>query len=152
MTRRLSLYSFVITLLWLGFVCAISFLEAPIKFRAPGVELKHALSIGRLVFHALNRVEWICCAFSWLIVFRLRVVRTRGSLPLLGAVTVILAFQTWALFPTLDARAIEFVQGHSPATTWHHLAYIGLEITKALLLGVLASMQIQTFTRAVISE
>ena len=71
--RRFALYAFVITLLWLGFVCAISFVEAPLKFKAPGVELKHALSIGRLVFHALNRVELICCAFSWFLMLRLRV-------------------------------------------------------------------------------
>lgn len=150
--RRLSLYAFVITLLWLGFVCAISFLETPLKFKAPGVELKQALSIGRLVFHALNRVEWVCCAISWLIVLRLRIVRTRGSLVLLAAITAILAFQTWALFPTLDARAVAFLHGAAPDATWHHPAYIGVEVAKALLLGLLASMQIQTFARAVISE
>jgi hypothetical protein len=150
--RRLALYAFVITLLWLGFVCAISFLEAPIKFKAPGVELKHALSIGRLVFHALNRVEWVCCAISWLIVLQLRFVRTRGSLALLGSITVVLAFQTWALLPTLDARAIQFLHGSAPSPTWHHPAYIAAEVAKALLLGVLASAQIQTFARAVISE
>ena len=150
--RRLALYAFVITLLWLGFVCAISFLETPLKFKAPGVELKQALSIGRLVFHALNRVEWVCCSLSWLIVLRLRIVRTRGSLILLGTITAILAFQTWALLPALDARTIEFLHGETPAATWHHPAYIGVEVVKALLLGVLASMQIQTFARAVISE
>lgn len=149
--RRLSLYAFVITLLWLGFVSAISFLEAPLKFQA-GVELKDALSIGRLVFHALNRVEWVCCFFSWLIILRLKIVRTRGSLVLLTLITAILAFQTWGLLPTLDARAIAIVQGHASDATWHHPAYIGVEVIKALLLGVLASMQIQSFARAVISE
>ncbi len=149
--RRLSLYAFVITLLWLGFVSAISFLEAPIKFKA-GVELKDALSIGRLVFDALNRVEWVCCIISWLIVLRLRIVRTRGSLILLALITTILAFQTWGLLPPLDARAIAFLHGQVPDASWHHPAYIGVEIVKALLLGVLASMQIQSFARAVISE
>ncbi|MCE9519530.1 MAG: hypothetical protein K8R87_08260 [Verrucomicrobia bacterium] len=149
--RRLALYSFVITLLWLGFVSAISFLEAPIKFKA-GVELKDALSIGRLVFHALNRVEWVCCIISWLIVLRLKIVRARGSLILLAAITAILAFQTWGLFPTLDTRAIEYLHGNTPPSTWHHPVYIGVEIAKAVLLGLLASMQIQSFARAVISE
>ena len=116
------------------------------------MELKQALGIGRLVFHALNRVEWVCCALSWLIVLRLRIVRTRGSLFALAAITAILAFQTWALFPTLDARAIEFLHGNTPAATWHHPAYIGVEIAKAVLLGLLASMQIQSFARAVLSE
>jgi hypothetical protein len=42
---------------WLGMVLAISFLEAPLKFRAPGVTLALGLGIGRVVFAALNRVE-----------------------------------------------------------------------------------------------
>ena len=150
--RRLALYAFIITLLWLGFVCAISFLEAPIKFTAPGVSKAQALSIGRLVFHALNRMEWICAAFSWLIIFRLRIVRTRGSLALLVFITAILAFQTWGLLPTLDARALDFMQGNEPPATWHHQTYIAAEFVKAALLGVLSSLQIQSFARAVISE
>ncbi len=43
--------------IWLGMVLAISFLEAPLKFRAPGVSLPIGLGIGRLVFRALNAVE-----------------------------------------------------------------------------------------------
>ena len=42
---------------WLGMVLAISFLEAPLKFRAPNVTLPIGLGIGRLVFRALNAVE-----------------------------------------------------------------------------------------------
>jgi hypothetical protein len=38
--------------LWLGMVLAISFLEAPLKFRAPGITLALGLGIGRLVFRA----------------------------------------------------------------------------------------------------
>jgi len=38
-------------------VLAVSFLEAPLKFRAPGVTLPIGLAIGRLVFRALNRAE-----------------------------------------------------------------------------------------------
>jgi len=150
--RRLALYSFVITLLWLGFVGAISFLEAPLKFKAPGVALKDALSIGRLVFHALNRMEWISAVLSWLILLRLRVVRTRGALLLLGSITAILLFQTFALLPVLDARALVIVRGGESAATWHHMAYIVADVVKAILLGLLASAQIQSFARAVISE
>jgi hypothetical protein len=38
-------------------VLAISFLEAPLKFPAPGVTLHVGLGIGRPVFHALNSAE-----------------------------------------------------------------------------------------------
>jgi hypothetical protein len=44
---------------WLGMVLAISFVEAPLKFRAPGVTLKIGLGIGRLVFRALNVFEYV---------------------------------------------------------------------------------------------
>src|ERR1039458_5793627 len=50
------------TFVWLGMVFAISFLEAPLKFRAPGVDLRIGLGIGRLVFRALNSVEAVLAA------------------------------------------------------------------------------------------
>lgn len=43
---------------WLGMVLAISFLEAPLKFRAPGVTLAVGVGIRRVVFRALNTCEW----------------------------------------------------------------------------------------------
>ena len=49
-----------LTFLWLGMVFAISFIEAPLKFRAPGVTLPIGLGIGRLVFRALNGAEVVC--------------------------------------------------------------------------------------------
>lgn len=46
-----------VVFVWLGMVLAISFVEAPLKFRAPGVMLQIGLGIGRLVFRALNATE-----------------------------------------------------------------------------------------------
>ena len=43
-----------VTFVWLGMVLAISFIEAPLKFTAPGVDLRIGLGIGRIVFRALN--------------------------------------------------------------------------------------------------
>lgn len=39
-------------------VAAISLLEAPLKFRAPGITTALGLGIGRLVFQALNIAEF----------------------------------------------------------------------------------------------
>ena len=57
---KMNEYFFAIsgTFLWIGFVCAISFMEAWLKFRAPGITRPLGLGIGRLVFKALNKVEW----------------------------------------------------------------------------------------------
>lgn len=51
-----------VTFVWLGMVLAISFLEAPLKFRAPEVTLRIGLGIGRLVFGALHTVEAVFAA------------------------------------------------------------------------------------------
>lgn len=45
MTAALSV-SIAVTFIWLGMVVAISFLEAPLKFRAPGVTVPLVLGIG----------------------------------------------------------------------------------------------------------
>lgn len=159
--RRYALYAFVITLVWLSFIVAISFVEAPAKFTALGIrqpvtevsaELQHALKIGHAVMHRLNRIEWVCCAFSWLLILRIRVVRTGGSVALLAAVTALLAFQTFGLYPPLDARTAQIVGGTLPPQTWHHLGYVITEGVKALLLAVLTGAQIQSFAQAVVSD
>jgi hypothetical protein len=159
--RRLSLYAFVITLAWLCFVIAIAFIDAPAKFEALGLkkpwtettpELQHALAIGRLSFHKLNRIEWICAAFSVFLAVRLRVVRARGAALLLGVVIAILAAETWMLHTVMDERVRQILSGTLPAETWHHVAYIAADVVKVSLLGVLCAMQVQSFARAVISE
>lgn len=50
---------------WLGMVVAISFLEAPIKFRAPGVTIPIGLGIDRRVFRALNIAEIVVPVVLW---------------------------------------------------------------------------------------
>jgi len=55
--RMFAVYGFVPTLLCLGFVLAISFLQAPLKSRAPGIFRLQALSVGRVVFRALSLIE-----------------------------------------------------------------------------------------------
>lgn len=44
----------------LGAIVAISFLEAPLKFLAPGITIPLGLGIGRLVFTALNVLAGAC--------------------------------------------------------------------------------------------
>ena len=46
-----------VTFVWLGTVLGISFLEAPLKFRAPGVTLPIGLGIGRLVFDSIQHSD-----------------------------------------------------------------------------------------------
>ena len=125
------------TLIWLGMVLAISFVEAPLKFRAEGLELAVGLAIGRIVFRALNSAEVI-----WAVV--IAVCLTLGGpsrlLVVLGAVTaVLLAVQLLVVRPRLNRRSAHVLAGqHSPRSRAHH-TYIGLEVLKVASLVALGA-------------
>src|SRR5665647_802388 len=53
----------ICSFLWAGFIGAISFMESWLKFRAPGLTMPVGLNIGKLVFSALNKVEWAFAIF-----------------------------------------------------------------------------------------
>jgi len=120
--------------LWIGFVGAISFMEAWLKFRAPGINLPLGLGIGRLVFNALNKVEWVLAlaVLANLIsakggIFSLR--NTYYFVPLF-----LLALQTAWLLPALDARAELLIHGNEPGPSNLHFYYVGIEIIKVVCL------------------
>lgn len=68
--------SIIAVFLWLGFVFAISFMEAWIKFRAPGMTLQIGLGIGRLVFNALNKIEIKVICFT---IFGISLLKTQTT-------------------------------------------------------------------------
>jgi len=128
--------AFAAVYLWLGFVCAISFMEAWLKFRAPGVTLPIGLSIGRLVFGALNKIEWICVLviFSDLLISKEFFFLNNN---IAYYIPVILLFiQTMWLLPALDARAEIHIQGGIVEPSNLHFYYVGIEALKVLSLFV----------------
>jgi hypothetical protein len=58
-----------VSLLWVGFVLAISMTEEWIKFRAPFLPRHYGFDVGTPVFPVLNGVEVAFCATLWLIQF-----------------------------------------------------------------------------------
>lgn len=115
---------------WIGFVCAISFMEAWLKFQAPGVTLAVGLGIGKLVFNALNKVEWVfaivVCASA---VLYSRSLFSVSNISLLFIV-VILFIQTAWLLPALDVRAEQYIMARPVAPSRLHVWFIGAEILK----------------------
>ncbi|EHB59087.1 hypothetical protein MycrhDRAFT_1523 [Mycolicibacterium rhodesiae JS60] len=122
---------------WLGMVLAISFLEAPLKFRAPGVTIPLGLGIGRLVFRALNACEAVLAA---VIVVAL-VIGTPSAGVIAAALVAIAALlvQVIGVRPCLtrrsdavlaDPRAAE--AGRSRA----HYVYVVVEVVKVVALLV----------------
>lgn len=122
--------------LWIGFICAISFMEAWLKFRAPGVTTPIGLGIGRVVFNALNKVEWvfaiaiiISTLFSKNTFFNMDTV-------IFYAVVILLILQTFWLLPQLDSRAQLLIEGKELPASNLHVYYVGMEIAKTVCLFI----------------
>jgi hypothetical protein len=127
---------------WLGLVLGISFLEAPLKFRAPGISKVLGLGIGRLVFTALNRVE-----LGLGVVVAVALVVGPHPVAVLwcaAAIAAVLGTQLAAVRPVLTRRTNAVLAGEDSPRGLAHLAYIGLEVLKVVLLfalGLLATTQ-----------
>jgi len=127
-----------VSFVWLGMVLAISFLEAPLKFRAPNVTLQIGLGIGRLVFRALNTVEG---CFALLMVAIMVAVPTPARIAVALSVAVAaLAVQLIVVRPRLTPRSDEVLAGADGPRSRAHYAYIGLEAVKAVALLVAGTL------------
>ena len=123
-------------------VLAISFLEAPLKFRAPGVTVPLGLGIGRLVFRALNVTEVVWAA---LLVAGLLIDGPPTRVVVAGATAVAaLVVQLVGVRPLLTRRSDRVLAGEDAPRSHAHHVYIGLEtgkviallVTEIVLLGV----------------
>ena len=117
---------------WAGLVAGISFLEAPLKFTAPGITIPLGLGIGRIVFAALNKAELLLAAVAVVSAFYLRVPAHLSTT--LGLVSGVLLLQTFWLLPALDVRALALLASHPAPPNSLHMVYIGLEAVKLLTL------------------
>ncbi|WP_422748732.1 hypothetical protein ACN27E_10215 [Mycobacterium sp. WMMD1722] len=118
--------------MWLGMVVAISFIEAPLKFRAPGVTLPLGLGIGRLVFRALNVAEVVLAA----VIVTASVIGepTRTSVATAGLAVVVLAVQVLVVRPRLSRRSDAVLAGQQGPRSHAHWVYVGLECVKVVAL------------------
>lgn len=118
--------------MWLGMVLAISFIETPLKFRAPGVTLPIGLGIGRLVFRALNACE---LALAAIVVACFVVTPPPTGIAVAAAVAVAtLLAQVLAVRPRLTHRSDAVLAGGEGPRSRAHWVYVGLEIVKMIAL------------------
>ena len=147
MKKRL-IASFILVF-WAGFVSAISFLEAWLKFKAPGITLPLGLGIGKLVFTAMNRIEWVLLGvFIFWVIFsfrRLQIIRKTSAI-LFFTLLVILSLQTFWFLPELNLRADLIIAGQAPGDSFAHLFYGLAEVIKVVALIVLAFAMQRTET------
>ncbi|MGV9783559.1 hypothetical protein [Nocardia farcinica] len=123
-------------MLWLGMVVAISFLEAPLKFRAPGITVPLGLGIGRIVFKALNTVEAVLAV---LLVLACLVLGPATAVWVwLGVAVAVLAVQILVVRPPLSRRSDRVLAGDELPRSTAHYYYIALEVAKVVTLIGLA--------------
>jgi hypothetical protein len=127
---------------WLGMVLAISFIEAPLKFRAPGINLKLGLAIGRLVFRALN-----VCELLLAVVIAVALFTHESTVGLDAALTVAVAallIQIVLVRPFLARRTSSALAGEGEGRrSGGHYAYVALEVVKVIAL-IAAGVQLTT--------
>ena len=118
--------------IWLGFIGAISFMEAWLKFQAPGATLEICLSIGDLVFSALNKVELVCATV--VIFFSIDKFKTKNISINFIIVLLILLVQTFLISPKLSER-VALIVNHQPVEdSYLHLYFVVSELTKTIFL------------------
>lgn len=123
---------------WVGMIVAISFIEAPLKFRAPGITVRLGLGIGRIVFRALNACEVVLAAIV-AVSLLLDPVRASATVALVIAGGALL-IQLLLVRPRLSRRSDAVLAGEVGARSHAHLLYVAFEVVKliALVIGGVA--------------
>ena len=121
-----------VVFVWLGMILAISFLEAPLKFRAPGVTHVIGLGIGRLVFRALNAVESVFALAVALAVASGE--DAVGAAAVTGCAIAVAALigELALVRPRLKRRSDLVLAGHTGTRSQAHYAYVAFEVVKVL--------------------
>lgn len=134
----LKLIQIAIPFIWFGMIGAISFMETPLKFRAPNITLALGLGIGKIVFQMLNRVEIV---FALIMLVSLFFARPAGvfAFYVFGAICVLLILQTVWLLPLLNIRADQVIAGMTAPFSYNHLIFILFEVVKFILLFILGA-------------
>jgi hypothetical protein len=130
------------TFVWLGMVVAISFIETPLKFRAPGVTLQIGLGIGRLVFRTLNVCELVLAA---VVVGCFAVEPPSVVTGVAAAIAVVaLLVQVLVVRPSLARRSEATLAGGDGPRSRAHWAYVGLEVVKVIALLIAGILLLAT--------
>ena len=141
-------WQLVIPVLWFGMVFAISFIEAPLKFQAPGITIPLGLGIGRLVFTTLNILEAVLAVALIAVCFWPKATRITGSLRgILWTIVAVLIVKIAVVRPPLNARTDLVLGGAEPGQSPWHYIYIVLDVALLVLLIVFTVKQSKRLLR-----
>lgn len=141
--NKIAKYGFVLSFVWIGFLLAISFMEAWVKFRAESLDLPTALDVGTHVFGALNMVERF---FSVALLVYVFIYYTDKLVVVIGVIifTFIVA-QSGYLLPELNENAQLIIQGMVPEKNSVHHMYVIMEVIKVVALSILGFRQVRIY-------
>ncbi|MEO8041935.1 MAG: hypothetical protein ABI646_04905 [Acidobacteriota bacterium] len=145
MLRKLT--QVAIPFIWFGMIAAISFMEAPLKFQAPGITLPLGLGVGRLIFFALNKIEIVLAGVFLLSLLGIRPL-ARAAVVIFACISLILVLETVWLLPVLDVRAEQVIAGTAKPFSNLHLFYIAFDAVKLILLFVLGTLMFRLNLRS----
>jgi hypothetical protein len=121
-----------LSFIWFGMTAGISLLETPVKFTAPTITREVALDLGRVVFAALNKAEFIA------LIVLLILVRISGRAQRLiiacSALALVQIAQAAWLLPELSDRTQLIIEGVEPPASPAHGIFSVLQLVKLVLL------------------
>jgi hypothetical protein len=130
-----------ISFIWFGMTAGVSMLATPVRFSATTITRPIALDVGRVVFAALNKAEFVA------LIILLVIVRVSGVaksyLAICSFLALILIAQAIWLLPELAARTDLIIAGVEPGPSIAHAAYSILELSKLILLLYLGFRSLQ---------
>lgn len=132
-----------IVFIWAGCVLSISFFESWMKFRAPGVDLKIGLSIGKKIFTTLNRIEWI---LGLLVLLSTIGLAQETVFSYLLIVAAILTAQSFWLLRDLNSRAVRIIAGEQLSPSKTHIYFVVFELVKLIVLLILGGNLLRSLT------
>jgi hypothetical protein len=119
----------------------VSMLATPVRFSAATITRPIALDVGRVVFAALNKAEFVA------LIILLIIVRVSGIaksyVAICSVLALILIAQAIWLLPELAARTDLIIAGVEPGPSIAHAAYSILELSKLMLLLYLGFRSLQ---------
>ena len=127
---------------WVGMVVGVSLIATPARFAAGSITRPIALDVGRVVFTALNKAEFLA------LILLLVVVRVSGRSATLwaacGALALIVVAQGAWLIPELASRTDIILAGGEPPKSYAHAVYSSLELAK---IGLLLFVGVRSLAR-----
>lgn len=124
--------------LWIGLLIGISFIAAPIKFKAQSLTLPVALDVGRVTFGLFSRVKQFFAAFLAAIYGAFD--RAFWSLILVGLIVGLVVVQSAWVLSSLNRRAGLIISGNAVVPSSRtHMVYGAAEAMKLItLVGLVA--------------